>query len=72
MSDRPPRPQPPPPSNTAVDANKAIGGGLASGLTIVIVWLLGTWGGVSVPPEVASAFTALIGTAGTWLTPHSS
>lgn len=62
----------PDPSNTATDANKAVGAGLAGAATIVLVWIAHQWGHIDVPPEVASAFTVIMSTGAAWLTPHSN
>ena len=52
-----------------MDANKAIGGGLAGAATILIIWVFGLFH-VAVPPEVASAFTTLISTGTVYFVPH--
>ena len=54
-----------------MDANKAIAGGAAGALTIIVIWVIGLFH-VAVPPEVASAFTTVIGTGAVYLVPHSS
>lgn len=47
--------------------DKVAAGGVAGAATIVLVWLLGL-AGVDMPPEVASAATALLGwLAAYWL-----
>lgn len=38
---------------------KVAAGGLAGGITIILVWVAGL-AGLDVPPEVASAFTVLV------------
>lgn len=55
----------------STDSNKAIGAGLAGGITIILVWALHQWGSIDVPPEVASAFTTVIAGGAAWLTPHT-
>ena len=45
---------------------KVAAGGSAMGVTVILVWIAGMFG-LEVPPEVASAFTALIGAAAGWL-----
>lgn len=50
--------------------NKAVAAGAAGAATIILVWVLGQFAHVSVPPEVASAFTTLIASGATYLTPH--
>ena len=54
-----------------MDANKAIAGGAAGALTIIVIWVIGLFH-VAVPPEVASAFTTVIGTGAVYLVPHGS
>jgi len=49
--------------------NKAIAAGVSSSLSVLIIYVLGQFG-ITVPPEVASAATALIGTLFTWFVPH--
>ena len=44
---------------------KVAAGGLAGGLTIILVWVAGLLG-LDVPPEVASAFTLVIATVTGW------
>jgi hypothetical protein len=51
-----------------VGSNKAIAAGSSSAATVIIIWLVGLLG-VTVPPEVASAATALIGTLFTYFIP---
>lgn len=52
-----------------VGPNKAIAAGASSAVAVLVIWVVGLFG-VTVPPEVASAVTALIGTLFTWLVPH--
>jgi hypothetical protein len=46
---------------------KVAGGALSASLSLIILWALSYW--VVVPPEVAAAFTAVLGFAGGWLAP---
>lgn len=52
-------------------ANKAIAGGAAGAATILLCWAIETFGHLTIPAEVASAITTLIGTFAVWITPHS-
>ena len=38
---------------------KVTAGGLAGAFTVILVWVVGAWGKVEVPPEVASAITVV-------------
>lgn len=49
---------------------KVAGGSLSSCLALIILWGVSYW--VKVPPEVAAAFTSLLGFAGGWLSPSYS
>ena len=40
---------------------KVTNGGLAGGLSILIVWVVSYFGNVEIPPEVASALTTVLG-----------
>lgn len=40
--------------------SKVTAGAIAGAVTTILVWLAGTYGGVEVPPEVASAVTVLV------------
>lgn len=46
---------------------KVASAGLAASLSLIILWAVGHW--VVVPPEVAAAFTAVLGFVGGWLAP---
>jgi len=46
---------------------KVAGGTLSGALALIILWALSYW--VIVPPEVAAAFTLLLGSVGAWLAP---
>lgn len=46
-------------------------GAIAGALSIIIVWFLGM-AGVTVPPEVASAFTVLLTFAVSWFVPDQA
>jgi hypothetical protein len=46
---------------------KTAASGLSACIALIILWALSYW--VTVPPEVAAAFTALLGFAGAWLAP---
>lgn len=50
---------------------KVASGGIAAAITVVIVWVLGAFFDVDVPPEVASAFTAIIAFATSYLVPEA-
>jgi putative flippase GtrA len=51
---------------SAAPQPKVVAGGAAGAVSIVIVWLLGAQG-TDVPPEVASAFTVILGTLAAYL-----
>ncbi len=51
--------------------NKAVAAGGAGAVTVILVWLLGLFH-LSIPPEVASAFTTLIAGAATYITPSEA
>lgn len=55
----------------ATPTRKVTAGGLASALTIVLVWALGA-AGIDVPAEVASAITTIFGFAAAYLVPERS
>ena len=46
---------------------KVAAGGLSAALSLIILW--GVSFGVTVPPEVAAAFTAVLAFVGGWLAP---
>ncbi len=46
---------------------KTAAAGLSSALALIILW--GVSYGIKVPPEVAAAFTAVLGFFGAWLAP---
>ncbi len=46
---------------------KVAAGGLAGALSLIILW--GVSFGVTVPPEVAAAFTSVLAFIGGWLAP---
>jgi hypothetical protein len=46
--------------------NKAVASGVAGAITTIMVWAASQFAGVTVPGEVASAVTAVIGTAIVW------
>lgn len=50
---------------------KVIAGGIAGAVTIVLLWVLGTYAGVQVPQEVAAAMTTLFGFAASYLTSNN-
>lgn len=50
--------------------NKALAGGLAGGVTIILAWILDTFVHVEIPAEVATAFTTLLSTVAVYLVPH--
>jgi hypothetical protein len=43
--------------------------GIGGGLATVFVWAIHEWGKITVPPEVAAAFAALIGSLAGYITP---
>lgn len=53
-------------SQSSLRSSKAVAGGLAGALTVVLVWIAGMFN-VDVPPEVSSAITTLIAGAAVWL-----
>lgn len=46
---------------------KVSAAGAAGSLTIILVWAATTYGGLEIPPEVASAFTTVVAFAAGWL-----
>ncbi len=52
-----------------IGPNKAIAAGTAGSLSILLIYILGLFH-ITVPPEVASAATALVSTLFAWLVPH--
>ena len=48
---------------------KVVVGTLAAALSVVLVWGLQSFSGINVPPEIASAFTTIIGAAAGYLMP---
>lgn len=50
--------------------NKAIASGLAGAVTVVILWVITTFGHVQVPAEVGAAIATIIGTALVYFVPH--
>ena len=34
--------------------------GLAGAISVIVVWAVGEFGGVEIPPEIASAFTVVV------------
>lgn len=57
--------------NGNAPVRKVSAGGIAASLSIVLVFVLGSLG-VDVPPEVASAITAIIGFVAAYLTPANA
>ena len=55
---------------TAAPTNKVAAAGISGAITILVVYLVDQIAGVAVPPEVASAGTAIISTAIAYLTPN--
>jgi hypothetical protein len=53
-------------SQSSLRSSKAVAGGLAGALTVVLVWIAGMFN-VDVPPEVSSAITTLIAGGAVWL-----
>ena len=53
-------------SQSSLRSSKAVAGGLAGALTVVLVWIAGMFN-VDVPPEASSAITTLIAGAAVWL-----
>lgn len=53
-------------SESRTPQRKVAAGGAAGAASIVLVWILGQ-AGISVPPEVASALTVLLGTGAAYL-----
>lgn len=45
-------------------------GGLAGALSVIVVWSVGEFGKVEVPPEIASAFTVVMSFAVSFLVPN--
>ncbi len=57
-------------TTTSLTPTRKVGaGGLAAGLSIILVWILGL-AGVTVPAEVASSITTVLGFAVAWLVPE--
>lgn len=52
--------------------NKLLGAGVAGALTVIVVWGVQTFGHVTIPAEVASAFTTLLAAAGTYVAPANT
>lgn len=50
--------------------NKAVAAGLAGAVTIIVAWALNQFAHIQIPPEVATAFTTVVSTGATYLTPH--
>jgi hypothetical protein len=48
---------------------KIAAAGIAGAVTVVLVWLLGLFTSVEVPPEVASAITTIFAFVAGWLMP---
>jgi len=54
--------------NGALNIHPKVAGGTLSGaLALIVLWALSYW--VVAPPEVAAAFTLLLGGIGGWLAP---
>ena len=54
---------------SAVPVNKVAASALAGALTVVAVWLLGSYAGIQIPPTVQNALIVLVTFAIGWLTP---
>jgi hypothetical protein len=52
--------------------NKAMAAGAAGAVTVILVWVLGTFGHIVVPPEVSSALTTIISSLAAYAAPHES
>ncbi len=50
---------------------KVATGALAGALSVILVWIIGTCFHVTIPPEVASAFTTLISGVSSYFAPRS-
>lgn len=50
--------------------NKAVAAGLAGALTIIIAWVMSQFFHITLPPEVATAFTTVLSTGAAYFTPH--
>ena len=51
---------------------KVIASTVAGAVTIIIVWAVGYWGKVQIPPEVASSVTTVVGAIFGYLIPGGS
>lgn len=49
---------------------KVTAGGLAGALSVLIVWALGEFGGLTIPPEIASAITTVLAFATSYFVPE--
>jgi putative flippase GtrA len=54
--------------NNVTPQPKVIAGGIAGAITVVLLWVLGTYAGITVPQEVAASLTTIIGFAAAYLT----
>lgn len=53
---------------TPTPTRKVAAGGAAGAITILLVWAAGEFASITVPPEVASAFTTVISFLAAYLT----
>lgn len=54
-----------------VPSRKTGSGALAGAAVVVLIWVIGAIWNVSIPPEVASAFTAICHFVVAWLVPSA-
>lgn len=45
---------------------KVAAGGVAGGVSVIVVWAIHAFGHVDIPPEIASAFTTVISGVAAW------
>jgi hypothetical protein len=64
-------PTPAAPSSNAPHP-KVVVGGLAGAVTAIVIWVAQSYGKTQIPPEVASAATAIISTVLAYIIPASS
>ena len=57
---------------TSAPTNKIIAGALAGALTTILVWAIGYFAKVAIPPEVAAASTVILTFVTSYLVPEAA